>query len=414
VRIAIIGTGVSGLVAAYLLHEEHDLVLYEAQSHVGGHTLTTNVTLDGGEYAVDAGFIVYNEANYPNFVRLLDDLGIETQPTTMSFSVKSEASGLEYAGSSLGTLFAQRRNLVNPGFLRMLVDILRFNRAARRALNESVGEETIGDFLRRGRYSRQFVDHYLVAMTAAIWSTDPQTMRSVPAEFLLKFLHNHGLLAVDGQFPWRVVTGGSRTYVERLIAPFRESIRLRCPVRAIERRPDQINVATASGSEPFDEVIVATHSDQALELLADPTPSEREVLGAIPYQVNDAALHTDDTVLPRRQRAWASWNYLLPAEPSERVAVTYNMSELQRLESPTPLFVSLNMTDRLDPAKVIRTFSFSHPLFTSDAVAAQRRHSEISGSDRIHYCGAYWRNGFHEDGVVSALEVGKAFGKSLG
>jgi predicted NAD/FAD-binding protein len=412
-RLAIVGTGISGLVAAHLLHEEHDLTLFEAQSHVGGHTLTSDVSMDGEDYAVDAGFIVYNETNYPNFVRLLDRLGVETQPTNMSFSVKDEATGLEYAGTSLNALFAQRRNLLNAGFLRMLRDIGRFNKHARHSLASGLGSQTLGEFLEQGGYSRRFVEHYLVAMAAAIWSTDPERMLSVPARFLFGFLDNHGLLSIDGHHQWRVIEGGSRTYVNALIEPFRDRIHLETPVRSIERSPNGVDVTTSTASESFDQVIVATHSDQALAMITNPSSAEREILSAMPYQLNDAVLHTDASVLPDRRRAWASWNYLLPSQPSDRVAVTYNMSELQGLDTPTPFCVSLNMTGRVDPMKIIRSFRFSHPLFTPESVVAQQRHAEISGRDRIHYCGAYWRNGFHEDGVVSALEVGKAFGRSF-
>ena len=409
-KIAIVGTGISGLVAAHLLHEAHELTIFEAQSHIGGHTLTSDVSMDGKNYAVDAGFIVYNETNYPNFVRLLDRLGVETQSTAMSFSVKCEATGLEYAGTSLSTIFAQRRNLLSAGFLRMLAEIGRFNRDARRSLRQAPGTETLGDFLRRGGYSRRFIEHYLVAMAAAIWSTDPQRMLSVPSHFLFGFLDNHGLLSIDGHHQWRVIKGGSRSYVDKLVPRFRDRIHLDTPVRRIARRNGSVLVATDRGSDLFDQVIVATHSDQALAMLADPSQAELEVLSAIPYQPNDAVLHTDSSVLPRRRRAWASWNYHLPARPSQRVAVTYNMSELQGLDTPTPFCVSLNMNERIDPSKIIRRFSFSHPLFTPESVAAQARHGEISGADRIHYCGAYWRNGFHEDGVVSGMKVAEALG----
>jgi predicted NAD/FAD-binding protein len=412
-RIAVVGTGISGLVAAHLLHRDHDLTIFEAQSHIGGHTLTSDVSMAGRQYAVDAGFIVYNETNYPNFVRLLDRLGVETQPTSMSFSVKCGATGLEYAGTSLNALFAQRRNLLSVGFLRMLREIGRFNREALQSLANDPGDETLRDFLQRGGYSDRFIQHYLVAMAAAIWSTDPERMLSVPARFLFGFLDNHGLLSIDGHHPWRVITGGSRSYVRKLVAPFRDRVRLDTPVLSLDRQSKGVAVSTPSSKEIFDQVVIATHSDQALRMLAEPTDGEREILSAIPYQPNEAVLHTDESVLPTRRRAWASWNYYLPERPSETVAVTYNMSELQSLDTETPFCVSLNMTDHIDPAKIIRSFSFDHPLFTPESVAAQKRHSEISGVDRIHYCGAYWRNGFHEDGVVSGLEIGKAFGESL-
>jgi predicted NAD/FAD-binding protein len=412
-KIAVVGTGVSGLVAAHLLHRENDLTVYEAADHVGGHILTSDVELGGRRHAVDAGFIVYNERNYPNFTRLLDQLGVESQATSMSFSVRCDATGLEYCGTSLDTIFAQRRNALNPRFLRLLVDVLRFNARARRSLAGDLEGVAMGEFLRRGRFSRLFVSHYLVAMTAAIWSTDPDRMLDAPAHHLLRFLDNHGLLSVSDQPEWRVIRGGSREYVRRLTQPFSTRIRTATPVRRVTRRRGGVEVRTDDDSELFDEVVLATHSDQALALLDEPTQAEREVLGAIPFQVNEAVLHTDSAVLPTRRRARASWNCHLPAAGARRVRLTYDMSRLQGLATDPPFCVSLNMTSDVEPDKILRRFRFEHPVLGQRAVAAQRRHREISGRDRIHYCGAYWRHGFHEDGVVSALEVARRFGRSL-
>ncbi|MGB5880922.1 MAG: FAD-dependent oxidoreductase [Thermoanaerobaculia bacterium] len=413
-RIAIIGTGISGLVVAHLLHEEHDLTLFEAQTHIGGHTLTTEIDVDGERFAVDAGFVVFNQITYPSFIKLLDRLGVQSQPTTMSFSVKCEETGLEYSGTSLNTLFAQRRNLVRWSFLAMLMDIVRFNREARELLRQDSVAPTLRQFLAAGGYSKSFVEKYLVPMGAAIWSASPDSMLDFPASFFLSFLDNHGLLTVDNQFPWRVIRGGSERYVEALSRPFRDRIRLKTPVRGIRRHPHHVELKTAEGpTETYDQVIVASHSDQALDLLEDPCPEEREILGAIPYQPNEAVLHTDTSVLPRNRRAWASWNYQILRETGNRVVVTYNMNRLQSLDSPETFCVSLNLTDRIDPDRILRRFHFSHPLFTPAAVNAQRRHAEISGQRRTHYCGAYWRNGFHEDGVWSGLQVGRFFGKEL-
>jgi predicted NAD/FAD-binding protein len=413
-NIAIVGTGISGLVCGHLLHEEHELTLYEAGDHVGGHTITTRVAADGAEHWVDAGFIVYNEVNYPNFVRLLDRLGVATQPTSMSFSVRDDAAGLEYCGTSLDTLFAQRRNLVRPSFLRMVADIVRFNRDGRALLSGNGSRPTLRQFLDAGGYRRELVEQYLVPMTAAIWSTSPERILDSPADFLLRFLENHGLLSLGDRPAWRVVRGGSRRYVEALIRPFRDRIRLRTPVRALRRDAAGVEVVTAGGQRArFDEVIVAAHSDQALAMLAEPTAAEREVLGAIPYQANRALLHTDESVLPRRKRARASWNFHRPVDGNGHLTVTYDMCRLQSLDARPRFCVSLNMDERIDARRVMRSFDFAHPLFTPAAVAAQERHAEISGADRIHYCGAYWRNGFHEDGVVSALEVGRRLGCEL-
>jgi predicted NAD/FAD-binding protein len=411
-RIAIVGTGISGLVSAYLLSREHEVTVFEAGDYVGGHTVTAKVGSNGSSLAVDAGFIVYNEANYPNFVALLAQLGVETQPTSMSFSVKCDRTGLEYAGTDLNTLFAQRSNLFNPGFYGLLNEILRFNRAATKALGNGFSG-TLGDFLRDNRLTERLADQYLIPLTAAIWSTDPKQVLETPARFILAFLDNHNLLGAGGYHPWRVIKGGSARYVEKLVAPFRDRIRLSTPVRQLDRTAIGVEVATDGGSEVFDEVIVAAHSNQALEMLARPSQTELEVLGAIRYQPNPAVLHTDASALPSRRRAWASWNYRIPEQEDQSVAVTYNMTKLQSLPTEAAYCVSLNMKESIAEETALRSFDFEHPLFNERAVAAQKRHPEISGVNGIHYCGAYWRNGFHEDGVVSALETTRKFGVTL-
>ena len=411
-RVAVIGTGIAGLVSARLLNSRYDVTVFEASDRVGGHTATTEVLDPEGPMAVDAGFIVYNEPNYPNFVRLLAELGVETRATTMTFSVTSERSPIEYAGTNLNTLFAQRGNLLRPGYYRFLGEIVRFNRAARRALADgsTALPGTLAAFLWANRLSGRLAEHYVIPLTAAIWSTDPRQILETPAKFVLRFLDNHRLLHLAGRPAWRVIRGGSQRYVDRLIRPFRHRIRTRTPVRQLRRRPDGVEVMTDGSRDVFDEVVVATHSDQALAMLAQPTALEGAVLEAIRYQPNRAILHTDVSVLPRRRRAWASWNYRTPRDPGRPVAVTYNMTRLQRLPTQTTYCVSLNLDDAIDPRKVIACFDFHHPLFTRAAVAAQARHAEVSGADRIHYCGAYWGNGFHEDGVVSALAVARRLG----
>ena len=404
-RIAVVGTGIAGNVAAFHLHREgHDITVFEAGSHVGGHTHTHAVEHEGRRYEVDTGFIVFNDWTYPNFIALLDELGVPAQDSSMSFSVRDEASGLEYNGTSLNTLFAQRRNLVRPSFLGMIRDILRFNREAPRLLDTPDDGLTLGDFLARGGYGRAFVDHYIVPMGAAIWSTDPVSMRQFPAHFFVRFFQNHGMLSVDDRPVWRVIRGGSARYVEKLVAPFRARIRLDTPVEAIHRLPQGVMVK-ARGIEAtrYDAVFLACHSDEALRLLADPTHDETAVLGALPYQENSAVLHTDARLMPRRKRAWAAWNYHIPRTPTERVALTYDMNILQGLESREPLLVTLNRDDAIDPAKIIKRMVYHHPLFTPAGIAAQARHAAIDGVRDTYYCGAYWRNGFHEDGVVSAL-----------
>lgn len=405
-KIAIIGTGIAGNVAAYHLNREHDITVFEAGGHAGGHTHTHAIEQDGQFYNVDTGFIVFNDWTYPNFIALLDELGVPSQESAMSFSVRAEHSGIEYNGTSLNTLFAQRRNLLRPSFLRMIRDILRFNREAPALLASEGDDTTLGDYLAAQRYSRAFIEHYIIPMGAAIWSTDPENMQRFPARYFVRFFHNHGMLSVDQRPQWRVVQGGSARYVEKLTAPFRERIRLRTPVEWIRRLPGQVLVkARGLEVEHYDQVFLACHSDQALALLADASIQERAVLGAIPYQENEAVLHTDTRLLPRRKLAWAAWNYHVLPQARERVALTYNMNILQGLNAPTPFLVTLNHSAAIDPAKIIKRISYHHPLYTRAGVAAQARQAEINGARNTYFCGAYWRFGFHEDGVVSALNA---------
>jgi len=403
VKVAVIGAGIAGNVAARELHREHDVTVFEAGDHVGGHTHTHDVVLHGRTWQVDTGFIVFNDRTYPNFISLLDELGVAAQDSSMSFSVRDEASGLEYNGTSINTLFAQRSNLVRPSFLGMVRDILRFNREAPRLLDAPGGELPLRDFLERGRYGRHFVDHYVVPMGAAIWSTDPASMMRFPARFFVRFLHNHGMLTVNDRPTWRTIKGGSARYVERLVAPFRDRIQLVTPVEQVRRIPGGVLVKPRGHeSVRFDAVFLACHSDQALAMLADASDAEREVLGAIAYQANETVLHTDASLLPRRRLAWAAWNYHVRPDGGP-VALTYNMNILQRLDAPTPLLVTLNHTGAIDPDRIIKRMTYHHPLYTPASVAAQARHREIDGARATYYCGAWLRNGFHEDGVASAL-----------
>ena len=410
-KIAVVGTGIAGNVAAYRLHRAgHDLTVFEADDRIGGHTHTHTIELDGESQQVDTGFIVFNDRTYPNFIALLDELGVESQPSSMSFSVRNDARGLEYNGTSLNGLFAQRLNLLNPGFLGMLAEIMRFHREAPALLQEEGAERTLGAWLAAHRFRGRFVDDYLVPMGAAIWSTDPALMFDFPARFFVRFLHNHGMLTVNDRPTWRVIRGGSARYVERLVAPFRERIRLNSPVESIRRRPDGVTLQVRGAApERFDHVFLACHADQALRLLADPSRAEREVLGALPYQHNEALLHTDTALLPRRPRARAAWNYHRLPGAASGVALTYDMNVLQGLQSRHRFCVTLNAGAHVDPRRVLRRMDYAHPLFTPAGAAAQQRHGEISGAvathHRTHYCGAYWRYGFHEDGVVSALQA---------
>lgn len=411
-RIAVVGSGVSGLVAAHVLSRRHDVHLFEAAPRPGGHTNTVEIELAGRTVAVDTGFIVHNRRTYPRFVRLLESLGIESDETDMSFSVASEASGLEWCSRNLDTVFAQRRNLLRPSFHRMLRDLLRMNRALRAVLARPDDGRTLGELLEAGGFGPELARDYVLPMAGAIWSAEPAAMGAYPLRAFAAFFENHGLLQVSDHPRWRTIRGGARRYVEALLRPLRERLRLDTPVRAIRRHGEHVTVASdAMGNERFDHVVLAVHSDQALALLTDPTAAEKDVLGAIPYQENEAVLHTDARLLPRSRRAWASWNAFLPARPSGRVSVTYWMNALQRLDVPETVCVTLNRSAEIDPARILYRTTYHHPLFTRDGLAAQARHAEVSGVARTHYCGAWWGHGFHEDGVRSALAVCEAFGE---
>lgn len=417
-KIAIIGTGISGMLAAYLLHRDHEITVFDAADYIGGHTNTIHVRLDGLTYAVDTGFVVFNDWTYPNFIQLLNQLGVESQASDMSFSVTCERTGLEYNGTSLNTLFAQRRNLLRPSFYRMIRDILRFNRESLALLDQPEPGPSLGLYLEAQGYSREFIDHYIVPMGAAIWSAGHDTMWRFPARYLVQFFNNHGMLSVDERPTWRIIKGGSQRYAEKLIASFRNRIHLNSPVESMGRFPDYVEIRAKINRRDyqalrFDHVIIATHSDQALSMLADPSPTEKEVLGAIHYQENEAVLHTDESLLPKRKLAWAAWNYhLLGAQP-DRAVLTYHLNKLQSLTAPCEFCVTLNHTQAINPTKILRHITYHHPVYSPEAVAAQRRHGEISGVNRTSYCGAYWGYGFHEDGVKSALAVCRSFRKGL-
>ena len=418
-KIAIVGAGVSGLVAAHLLNGRHEIVVYEAGAYAGGHTNTVRVDTEYETHHVDTGFIVMNDRNYPSFTRLLDRLGVARQPAHMSFSVKGEHEDFEYSGTPHG-LFCQPRNLVSPRFQRMILDLLRFNRELRRLL-EGAGPgqgDSLAEFLARHRFSRHFVERLIVPQASAVWSADPRQMHSFPVRFLAEFFANHGMLGFRDRPRWSTIAGGSARYVEALTAPFRERIRLDSPVRSITRAEDHVTVVAEGpggrDSQRFDHVVIAAHSDQALAMLGDAGERERRILGAIPYQRNEAVLHTDRRLLPRRRWARAAWNFHLLDEPKPLSTVTYWMNHLQRLRADRDFCVTLNRTEAIDPRHVIRTISYSHPVFTPDGVAAQARHGEISGLERrTHYCGAYWGWGFHEDGVRSAVAACEPFGVTL-
>lgn len=412
-KLAIIGTGISGLTTAHLLAPHHNLTIYEANDYVGGHTHTLDVPVAGQTWAVDTGFIVFNDVTYPNLIKLFESLDIGWQDSTMSFSVRCEKTGLEYRPSSVNALFAQRTNFFRPAFWRMIRGIMRFRRQCHELLDGDT-EITLGDYLDRAGYPKEFIDYFIVPMGAAIWSAEPVTIRKFPALLFLKFFSNHGVFRLRGRPQWRVVRGGSRSYVEKLIEPFRGRIRLNSPVRVVRRLKEGVEVeAAGQPTERFDEVIIAAHSDQSLAMLENPTDAERSILGAIGYQKNAVVLHTDASLLPRCRRAWASWNYHLPARPQPGAALTYYMNMLQNLAAPVDFCVTLNRSEDIDPSSIIASMAYEHPVYTATTALAQQRHAEISGQDRIHYCGAYWGYGFHEDGVNSALAVCRRFGKQL-
>ncbi len=412
-RIAVIGAGVSGLVAAHLLHRAgHDLSVFEAAGYAGGHTNTIRVDEPDASLDVDTGFIVFNDRNYPNFERLLDRLGVASQPSDMSFGVGDEDGDFEYASTSANGLFAKRSHLASPAFHRMVLDVRRFQREAR-ALLASDEDPSLARWLQDMRFSGAFVDKLIVPQAAAVWSADPEQMWSFPARFLVQFFDNHGMLDLKERPKWRVIQGGSKRYVEALTAPFAEAIRLHTPVQHVVRTDDDVTV-TPRGGEPerYDQVVLAVHADQALAILGeDATARERELLGAFPFAPNEAVLHHDERLLPRRRRAWASWNYHLLSTPTGKPAVTYHMNRLQSLRSDRQWCVTLNRTEAIDPAKIVRTVQYAHPVFTVAGMRAQERVGEISGGrGRTHFCGAYWGWGFHEDGVVSGLRVARDLG----
>ena len=407
VRIAVVGGGVSGLVAAHSLHGRHEVTLFEADRRLGGHTNTVTVERASGTWHIDTGFIVLNDRNYPQFRALLDAAGVGLQPTHMGFSVKGEDEDFEFAGTPRG-VFCQRANLGRRAFWRMLADLRRFNAALRAVLASPVSEErSLAQFVRDGGYSSWFIDRLIVPQASAVWSAQPAAMWSFPVRFMAEFFANHGMLGFVDRPHWQTVTGGAARYVEALSRPFAGRIRLASPVQAVRRDADGVTLRTrATADERFDEVILACHADQALAALADASPLEREILQSFPYQPNEAVLHTDSSLLPRRAAARQAWNYHLFAQPRPLSTVTYYMNHLQGLDAPEDFCVSLNMGEAIDASRIIASFSYTHPVFTSAGVAAQARWSEISGRDRrTRYCGAYWGWGFHEDGVVSALRA---------
>lgn len=413
-KIAIVGSGISGLTSAWLLSQQHDITLFEANDYLGGHTATVNVDVAGKTLAVDTGFIVFNDRTYPLFQQLLSRIGVGATPTEMSFSVHQAQTGLEYNGHTLGSMFAQRSNLFSPRFYGFLAEIVRFNLLCKKVLKEGElsDQDTLGDFLERYGFSAFFTGHYILPMVAAIWSSSLADSRDFPLRFFLRFFNNHGLLNLIDRPQWYVVKGGSRSYIPALTAPLKD-IRLNTPVLGIRRHLTGVIITTPAGEETFDEVVLACHSDQALRLLTDASAKEQEVLAGLEYRDNEVVLHTDTRLLPKEPRAWASWNYWLDGTENALPAVTYNMNILQGIASSETLCVTLNRGDAIASDKILRRFNYAHPVYNQAAMTAQGRRLEICGRQRTHFCGAYWYNGFHEDGVKSALDVCARFGISL-
>jgi predicted NAD/FAD-binding protein len=418
-KIAVIGSGISGLTVAHTLAPEHEVTLFEADGSPGGHTATIDVSHEGQNYAIDTGFIVFNDRTYPEFIRLLDELGVKSRPAPMSFSVSDSGSGIEYAGSSLDTLFAQRRNLVSPRFMAMVRDILRFNKQAplHLARHSDCRDMNLGEYLLTFKYSQVFRDLYLIPMGAAIWSSGSEGMMALPLQFFVRFFQNHGLLNIRNRPQWRVIEGGSRNYIPALTARYKDRIELANPVRKVTRVKGPygdagIRVDSLRFKAEFDQVVFACHSDQALEILGDASNTEQEILSAIPYSRNEAVLHRDEKLLPANKRCWSSWNVSLAAKVFARPTLTYNMNILQGINSEHTFCVSLNQSGHVDPAKIHGVYQYDHPVFTEAGISAQQRWREINGVHNTWFCGAYWRNGFHEDGVWSALRVARQLQKS--
>jgi hypothetical protein len=409
-RIAVVGSGISGLASAWLLSARHDVTLFESSSYLGGHTHTHSLQMHGQTYQVDSGFIVYNPTHYPLLTRLFAQLQVRSQPTCMSFSVHNERSGLEYNAATVNTMFCQRRNLCSPRFIGMILDLMRFYREAPALLRSEQPGMTLADYLADKRYGAAFRDEHLLPMASALWSAPAAQILNFPARYLVQFMANHQMLQINDRPQWRVVHGGSRNYVQALRDRWSVRERLNCPVLAIRREAARVQLTSRFGEESFDQVVLACHSDQALALLPDASERERDILGAIAYQANDTVLHTDSRLLPVQRRAWAAWNVWLPRERGATCTVSYWMNRLQSIRSTAPFIVTLNRTAAIDPDKILARMTYHHPVYSHASVAAQTRKAEIQGQQRTWFAGAYWGLGFHEDGMRSAVQVAAALG----
>ena len=402
-KIAIVGSGISGNTIAHLLHKKHNITLFEKNNRIGGHSHTHNIEINGSPISVDTGFIVFNKKTYPLFSSLLRELDVAHEDSKMSFSVFSKKTGLEYNGTTLNTLFSQRRNIFNPKFIKMIFEILRFNKESLGLLNTSK-ELSLGDYLAKNTYSDYFLKNYILPMGSAIWSSNLETMIKFPAKFFVTFLHNHGMLNINNRPQWLTISNGSKSYVQKLCHPFIDKIRLNSNIKFIERKSNKVIVHSKYGSENFDYIFMACHSNEALAILKDASNNEKEILGAIPYTNNEVYLHTDSSIMPKYKLSWAAWNYNIDSKESEPITLTYNMNILQNIKIKTPVLVTLNPKGCIDPKKIIKKLNYTHPTFSIDSINAQKKHHIISGINRTFFAGAYWGNGFHEDGVKSAYD----------
>ena len=407
-KIAIIGSGISGNTIAHLLHNEHDIKVFESNSRIGGHSHTHNIKMEKKEISVDTGFIVFNKKTYPLFTELLNALGVKYENSSMSFSVFSDISGLEYNGTNVNTLFAQRKNIFNLKFIKMIWEIIRFNKKSIKLLSTK-SNITLGDYLKEEKYSTYFTNNYILPMGSAIWSSDIKTMESFPAKFFISFFYNHGMLSVNERPQWLTITGGSQHYVKKLCASFEDKIETSSEIQCVERCEKDIKITLSGKVERFDYVFFACHSDEALMLLKDPSDEEKKILSSIPYTKNEVFLHTDISMMPKNKLAWAAWNYSIDNQTSDPVTLTYNMNILQNIDTRDPLLVTLNPNKTIDKNKIIKKLTYTHPKFSLNSMLAQKKHSSICGQNRTGYAGAYWGNGFHEDGVKSAYKAVKHF-----
>lgn len=411
-HIAIIGSGISGLTAAYLLSKKHNVTVFEKNNRIGGHTATVDIEKAGAKYAIDTGFIVFNDKTYPNFLALLAEIGIGKQATEMSFSVHNCQTGMEYNGHNLDTLFAQRRNLFRPKFWGLVKEILRFNKQCKVIFEQQDYQSgyTLGEFLAENNFSDFFAEHYILPMGAAIWSSSLAQMETFEFRFFVQFFHNHGLLNIADRPQWYVIPNGSRSYLQPLCQSFKNNITLNADISGINRIDNKVQLHfNNADSQTFDEVVIACHSDEALALLSDASEDEKAILSAMPYSENSVILHTDKNLLPQREKAWASWNYQLSQDREKAASVTYNMNILQGIQSPHTFCVTLNQKEAIEPSTILREFTYHHPIFSAQSINAQQQRHLICGVNHTHFAGAYWHNGFHEDGVRSGVEVAKRF-----